>query len=150
MTQEEKELLLKDLCARLPYNPMIHIHDILVDDYDNYLCEDYLAKIRVNQITAKPYLRPMPSMTEEERNDLEKCTHYSFSYNPGDVEIRNMQYQAHDGYSFNPFFKGTFNVPISNCICTRLIDWLNKHHFDYRGLIGKGLAREAPKDMYHF
>lgn len=111
MVQEEKQLLLIDLCARLPYNPIIHIHDILVDDYDNYLCEDYLAKIRVHQITAKPYLRPMSSMTEEEREIF--CERW-----------------MPDGYNVDTF------------------DWLNAHHFDYRNLIEKGLAIEAPEGMY--
>lgn len=72
MIKENKELLLKDLSARLPYNPLIHIHSINVDDYDNYLCEDYLAKFRVDSIVLKPYLRPMSSMTEEERNYFQK------------------------------------------------------------------------------
>ena len=29
-----------------------------------------------------------------------------------------------------------------------LLDWLNAHHFDYRNLIGKGLALRAPEGMY--
>ena len=34
------------------------------------------------------------------------------------------------------------------CDNYKSIDWLNEHYFDYRGLIGKGLALEAPKGMY--
>ena len=62
----------------------------------------------------KPYLRPMSSMTVEER----------------------FEYNGFDGYIFSDE-----DVIIK-------IDWLNKHHFDYRGLIKKGLAIEAPENMY--
>ena len=84
MTQEDKQLLLIDLCGRLPYNTLVHIYDIDVCDYDNYLCEDYLGKFRTNSIRIKPYLRPMSSMTIEEikhYRDLcvwDEVGHYEF------------------------------------------------------------------------
>ena len=85
MTQEDKELLLKDLCARLPYNLYIRVEEFNVPENDgritegfigNYLkdnrCNDYDAEGVLNEladglIDVKPYLRPMSSMTEEER-----------------------------------------------------------------------------------
>ena len=70
MKQENKELLLKDICARLPYHPIVHIHDIDVIDYDNYLYPDYIEKMMSDSIRLKPYLRPMSSMTDEEKEDL--------------------------------------------------------------------------------
>ena len=72
MKQEDKELLFVDLCARLPYNVLVHIYDIDVCDYDNYLCEDYLGKFRNNFIRIKPYLRSLSSMTEEDEKYLNK------------------------------------------------------------------------------
>lgn len=116
MTQEDKQLLLKDLAARLPYG---------------VICEFSKDKISVTAklglggleeficgIEVKPYLRPMSSMTEEERSEYHKaCT-----------EVLLMRYRASSHY------------PVT--------DWLNANHFDYRGLIEKGLALEAPKGMY--
>lgn len=133
MTQEEKQLLLKDLCARLPYGVKIHA-EFNGEAYDEDLqivnksamLGDYGPVPVVNPIendindgfeltNVKPYLRPMSSMTEEEKNIYE--------YN------RNS------------------NVEV---VKTALFDWLNSHHLDHRGLIPMGLALEAPKDMYVF
>lgn len=65
MTQEEKELLLKDLCARLPYNVkgLINGWEGIIRPHD---IEDFQKELR----TIKPYLRPMSSMTEEEKEEL--------------------------------------------------------------------------------
>lgn len=108
MTKEDKELLLKDLSARLPYKPIVHIHDIDVIDYDNYLYPDYLEKMMSDSITLKPYLFPLSSMSkEQEQEEYEICKYYI------------------PGYESN------------------LIDFYNKNHLDYRGLIEKGLAIDA-------
>lgn len=119
MTQEDKELLLKYLCAILPYNPVVHIKDINVCYYDNYLCEDYLAKFRVNSIIIMPYLRPMSSITEEEEKEFVLLT---------DTMLR---------YGKN-----------NNLCCLSLdaIQWLLKKHFDFMGLIPKGLAIEVTEE----
>ena len=109
MTQEEKELLLKDLCARLPYHPHIWINEHLTnieltpnsETYQYVMCED-----------CKPYLRPMSSMTEEEKLMYEWLM----------IGADNISYMLH------------------------VIDWLNAHHFDYRGLIEKGLAIEVTEE----
>ena len=129
MKQEDKELLLKDLSARLPYKPIVHIHDIDVVDYDNYLYPDYFEKMMSNSITLKPYLRPMSSMTDEEFGFL----------------------QEHLPYDFTRIYSGKFNliddIHLGNSISIDdmafLLDYLNKRHFDYRGLIEKGLAINA-------
>ena len=128
MTQEEKELLIKDISARLPYHPIVHIHDIDVIDYDNYLYPDYIEKMMSYSMTLKPYLRPMSSMTKEEKIDYERLCSYCLE-------------------------QDTVNYNITTLDRTQLvyvIDWLNAHHFDYRGLIEKGLAIEAPEGMYNF
>ena len=123
MIQENKDLLLKDLCARLPYGVKIMFsHNGFRWDYEQILdnitkCDDGEYAINDWGIHGiKPYLRPMSSMTEEEEEDYQYITErwmYDASYSIGDS-----------------------------------LDWLNEHHFDYRGLIDKGLALEAPKNMY--
>lgn len=144
MTQEEKSLLLKDLCARLQcrvkvYNttfkdPTIQTLYGKISD-DEFLMEETYTSVGVDgddfgsfnkrHYTGyvdfiKPYLRPMSSMTEEERKELD--------------EITVINYNEFEGCS-TLFDEEGF-------------DWLNSHHFDYRGLIEKGLALEAPKGMY--
>ena len=128
MKQEERQLLLKDLSARLPYNPMVHIYDLNVTDYDNYLYAEYLDSMMSYSIRLKPYLRPMSSMTEEEKKEyyetLDKYIHRLYS--------NSADFSEHTEYSWT----------------IETFDFLNAHHFDYRDLISKGLAFEAPKDMY--
>lgn len=112
MTQEEKQLLLKDLCARLPYQPMCEFTDT-EDDFCTataalgYSLRDFIA----GKVIIKPYLRPMSSMTKEEWKEY---------------------------LNLYPLTNGWFVVA----------DWLNAHHMDYRDLIEKELALEAPKGMY--
>lgn len=132
MTQEERRLLLIDLCARLPYGT------ICEDIYGNSGILFDLAP-ELNSVTlkiselgstwttdidkVKPYLRPLSSMTEDETSELEEYL------DAGEVDC-NIE-------------GGTLEDCVSN-----VIDWLNTHHFDYRGLISKGLAMEAPEGMY--
>ena len=123
MTQEEKNLLLKDLCARLPYKVMVHIrYNSKEPCYGELTPKDiqWFIDFKIKEI--KPYLRPMSSMTEEESNEFQQL----------DTECDKM-----------PTFE---YVSIEHY---RIFDWLNAHHFDYRGLIEKGLALEAPKGMYN-
>lgn len=122
MTQEEKDLLLKDLCARLPYNVVIRCTDNDTD-YKCFLTTDILNELlhNIEYYDYKPYLRPISSMTEEEADEWEKASNMKFDMEDGFVDI----YDAHLS-----------------------IDWLDKNHFDYRGLIEKGLALEAPDGMY--
>lgn len=134
MTQQDKDLLLRDLCARLTYGVKIHIDSpkygkligtldavypteerAIVDNLDKAIapidvrCGGF--KIEDNEV--KPYLRPMSSMTEDEKEEYQAFFNY-------------------DGVEYPEEY----------------IDWLNAHHFDYRGLIEKGLALEAPEGMY--
>ena len=113
----DKDLLLKDLSARLPYGVICEIDlkpyklkginkhkKLWWFEFDGFR---YLDGV-------KPYLRPMSSMTVEEKIDYRAFFNY-------------------DGIEYPDEY----------------IDWLNAHHFDYRGLIEKGLALEAPKGMYN-
>lgn len=114
MTQEEKQLLLKDLCARLPYWVKINIrNDYTLSMEDMELNPYHLttASYDVEYRGLRPYLRPMSSMTEEEKEEY--C-------DLQDKFLYSSQYPVTDAYE--------------------LFDWLNAHHFDFRNLIEKGLA----------
>lgn len=121
MTQEEKQLLFIDLCGRLLYG-------VILDVDNGKYRED--KKIwpglfySYNLWDAKPYLRPMSSMTEEERNNLRAYC------------------RTQEGIIYDIGVAGAINS-------VAIIDFLNAHHFDYRGLIEKGLALEAPDGMYN-
>ena len=124
MTKEDKELLLKDLSARLPYGVKIRIIYHEIKGADPEYVDDVFSTTHYNMIDYDddnyeflPYLRPMSSMTEEERKEY-------------DTLIKNMYY----GYN-------GFHDAIT-------VDYLNSIHVDYRGLIEKGLALEAPEGMY--
>lgn len=131
MTQEEKHLLLKDICARLPYGIFVKegdVNDRVIYTYD------YHPHIE----TCKPYLRPMSSMTDEEKEDLKK--NYRFYFDDCDDGITNGIYSSQ--------FNRTIYEMIDECDISDIIDWLNSHQFDYHWLIEKGLALEAPEGMY--
>ena len=129
----EQELLLIDLCARLPYGVKV------TDDMgrcrylslgDTNLIDLYYSDVSGSGCTIKPYLRPMSSMTEKESKEFKG---FCDEFEP-------------DSY----WYPGKYLLYVGVAIVPILIDWLNAHHFDYRGLIEKGLALEAPEDMYKF
>lgn len=127
MTQEEKQLLLKDLSGRLPYG--VRYKGDGGWPINPYQHTTSLCNI-LNAEEPLVYLRPMSSMTEEEENEWS-----GFNIDPlleaigkPHTRIEDLMLRAKSQY--NP------------------LDWLNEHHFDYRGLIPMGLALEAPADMY--
>jgi hypothetical protein len=142
MKQEDKELLLKDLCARLSYKPWVWFRENWETNPNFKGCQSQLRLYHLEyivkdmDITLKPYLRLMSSMTEEEREEFRKLKQFSVT-----VVMPN-------GISR---IKPTYIVDLEDDGdgLNHLYDWLNAHHFDYRGLIEKGLALEAPKDMYN-
>jgi len=130
MTQEDKELLIKELCARLPYGVKIQhgvnyrpmqLWNIGILElgtynrayYNNGLNNDFYSVEKI-----KPYLRPMSSMTEKEKEEYDKLFTI---HSEGETYCENWEW----------------------------IDFMNSHHFDYRGLIEKGLALPAPEGMYN-
>lgn len=131
MTREEKEWLLKDLCARLPYGVIcnssagnykllgidgydIHLDSPVYDVGDGYF--DFMYEKVI------PYLRPMSSMTQEE------------------IEKYRQLCETDDGnFTGEPLY---FNTCES-------FDYLNSIHVDYRNFIQRGLALEAPEGMYN-
>lgn len=143
MTQKEKQLLLKDLCARLPYGVKIATYQYNYCDIitpkgivgDRCYFNDnprYDGDCSIDEV--KPYLRPMSSITEEEKKELKSATC------PKGTGYFDEQYLICPMSHFGEYISYDFMSDILN--------WLNAHHFDYRGLIEKGLALEAPKDMY--
>lgn len=133
MTQQEKQLLLKDLCARLPYGVKIMFsHNSFRWDWEQTLdeirlCEDGEWAINGWGIHGiKPYLRPMSSMTKEEKKQYSKTQ--------DKIPIQWDDCGESTVYTY------------ANTIKT--YDWLNENHFDYRGLIPRGLALEAKEGMY--
>lgn len=124
MIQENKDLLLKDLCARLPYGVKVQV-DLQSNTYSPIVCKvcsiecaeigsafigvetspDTYNEFR--EFLCKPYLFPLSSMTEEQITDFTKFV-------ANGIMDENIVY-----------------------------DWYNKNHFDYRGLIPKSLAIDA-------
>ena len=128
MTQEHKELLFKDLCARLPYNVKCYNSKYRSDLAEEIICitvnynhpciqlGTYLYKLE----QVKPYLFPLSSMTEEQKKEYRKVCEL-------DTEI--LSKHPMDGTLFPALYNSQ--------------DWLNKNNFDYRGLIPMGLAIDA-------
>jgi len=129
MTQKDKELLLKDISARFPYGVVLDIDtvdwkapqghiQVKIDGY-GFISKDMSLIINGSYYgdNYKPYLRLLSSMTEEESKEF--------------------------GLLQTDFYTDGFLYHIA---ALNLIDWLNAHHFDYRGLIEKGLAIPVTKE----
>lgn len=140
MTQEEKELLLKDLCARLPYGVKVDIPDLFVSTKNNievlneifcgddgeFRCNDSGMLIKY----VKPYLFPLSSMTE-------KLIHEFYCmFIENDISFEDF---VADYWNINSFHKLMTSIDD----CGGVVEWFNKNHCDYRGLIEKGLAIDA-------
>ena len=134
MNKEDKELLLRDLCGRLPYGVMVGYstkdNPNTLDKIGKIIYVDIRFGMMQMQVESgisyglppsefiKPYLRPMSSMTEEEDKEY--------------WDIDNRSYSCPMEYG---------HIPASE-----RIDWLNAHHFDYRGLLERGLAIKITKE----
>lgn len=148
MNEKEKDMLIKDICARIPYNvvgkceidasydtpfdtiyqthkfdavvyglkeDLLLVTPLIKESDEQTFAEEEVAD-GVSILDFKPYLFPMSSMTEEEWEDYQKIRMIDWVH--GDIN-------------------GTFiNAGL-------IVNWLNAHHFDYRGLIEKGLAIDA-------
>ena len=113
MTQEQKDLLLKDLCARLPYGLKISVNDKVekvdgVNVLDNTI--EYGSWLSSEVEEVKPYLFPLSSMTEEQEEEYNSLNCWELGCFPHTEDA---------------------------------LDYLIANHFDYRGLIPMGLANDA-------
>ena len=139
MTQEEKDWVLHDICARLPYGVKIKYkyypdnifarfatglrfadNKIALSSKFNKEGEWYSIE-EAGEILIKPYLRPMSSMTEEEQKEFVQfhCTNIHPIIIADDLTVENQ---------------------------SKMFDWLLKKHFDFRGLIPAGAAIEVTED----
>ena len=142
MKPKDKQLVLKDLCARLPYGVKaqvlgwdeekgevevpLKIYSINTDGYVYFKTNDYdVNYLPVEDV--RPFLRPMSSMTEEEHNEWFNYYH--------EIELKEAK-------STGDYLKAAILGESAS------IDWLNKNMFDFRGLIPEGLAEIAPEGMY--
>lgn len=150
MKQEEKQLLLKDLCARLPYHPIVSVaynyaYKGIVWGFD-VLRIKLLLEIEEEESWEyiKPYLRPMSSMTEEEVKEV------SILYGIKDILSIKITDEYIDVVVDDGFYSTeTRTIWYDEIISSiEIFDWCNKNHFDYRGLIPLGLAIEATEGMY--
>lgn len=149
MKAEDKSLLVKAICGYLPYN---HLRlDIAGGDMDclgyahgKLIVANHLMSVStgVEPELAKPYLRPLSSMTDKEKEELIECLRlgeyakYFKVEKDGGIETSNIN-------DLHYVYFGTKTT-------SKYTDWLNEHCFDYRGLIEKGLALPAPEGMYDF
>ena len=136
MTQENKDLLLGDLCARLPYK--VKVQDTYYKSLEPnpiWLLDLHAQKVRLFADEGyqsieyiKPYLFPLSSMTEEQKNDC--------PINETNLNI----IKSNIGYGI---------IEMHWRLSYLFVDWCNKNHFDYRGLIPMGLALDATgKNIY--
>lgn len=141
MTQKDKELLLKDLCARLPYGVKVQAKFIDADANTKvekngtlsmicndasvaFTCDDTNGFTYVAIHEAKPYLFPLSSMTKEQEDEwYDVCLQPLIKRLDQHTRKEDLMLYAESQYAGS--------------------DWLNKNHFDYRGLIPKGLANDA-------
>ena len=147
MTREEKDLLLKDLCARMPYGVKVQFktNSVIENKYKfiynvdgeyeyinigkSNLTLDIIKMLSNNCIDEiKPYLFPLSSMTEEQKKE-----YYNLCF---EEERKEWEF-------------GEWITRVYYHNTTESIDWLNENHFDYRGLILKGLAIDCTNlDIY--
>ena len=148
MTQEDKDLLLKDLCMRLPYGVKVEAKGLLktiANDYEDrniinahvltgLNLREYFKTYSINSIekvplfnrkgicNIKPYLFPLSSMTEEQKKEYSRWKHEVpvCRYEYGDVVEEIELWESPESF-----------------------EYLIANHFDYYGLIPKGLALDA-------
>ena len=117
-----KELLLKDLCARLPYGVKVKTNNIHILRLGTHTrVGEYVTDVIE---PCKPYLFPLSSMTEEQREEFLNIQ----------TEERQILLNALIEYKSGKYDKIPIIAPYKQ------IEWLNKNHFDYRNLINKNLA----------
>ncbi len=148
MNKTDEKLLIKDLCARVPYGVMcarlplygngvlgsprkligIHPSRRYMLEFDNgeYMPNEYMLD------DIKPYLRSISSMTKEEAYELRGWEDYEL-----------ISWLDCEEICF-------CDLTVKYETLVKLMDWLYEHHFDIHGLIEKGLALEAPEGIYNF
>ena len=142
MTQEQKDILLKDLCSRLPYEvkiamPGLWDNEITIESLTEiFKSDDDLFRVNGNGHCIeyiKPYLFPLSSMTEDQYYEMQNIS--------GEDCLEHMEVEK-EWKNNSPFN----HLPLYQY---KVIEFFHKHHFDYRGLIPMGLAIDATnKNIY--
>jgi hypothetical protein len=140
MTQEQKELLLREISSRLPYGVKVYVNQSQLQNYDykwknwnfneepqeidgvsiygvTFGCMDMSDGV-IDFEFIKPYLFPLTSMTKEQRKELHD-------------KLIKLGFQAIDD-EINPIEIAKFEI-----------NYYLENHFDYNGLIEKSLALDA-------
>ena len=134
MAQKEDDFG-KDLSARLLYGVIVHLEYDENTSVTRELGIGSLHDIMVGNAEGKLYLRPMSSMTEEEFENLKEYS--ELKYEQLDLaSYQNGTYKCLDFY--------LSEVP--SYVVIKVFDWFNKFHFDYRGLIERGLAIDVTEE----
>ena len=139
MTQEEKELLTRDVCARIPDHLKVNYADKVYDvlGYINnklIIVLPFMSNMEGHPAeTCKPYLRPMSSMTEEEGERLEQIAKETL----GDFMFEAEE----DGGAI-------YHMNKWKTLSPAMFNYLNSIHVDYNGLIPMGLALPSSEGMY--
>ena len=129
MEQEDKELLLRDLCARLPYGVKVKTNNINILKLGTHTrVGEYVTDVTE---PCKPYLFPISSMTEEQTEKVHNLIYQGVSES---IEETKEWLKTRKENELRPI---TLTYILSY---TLVIDWFCKNHFDYRGLIPMGLA----------
>lgn len=142
MTQEDKDLLIKDLCARLPYGTLVLFRrpfgGVVIEERVDLTTDILKEFIEDDDIRVRPFLRPISSMIEEEMDKLFDILKIDKDGNEEDwIKINDVL-----GIEFFfPSGKWVENV-------AEAYDYLYSIHIDFRGLIPMGLALEAKEGMY--
>ena len=143
MDDKTKELLIQDLCSRIPYGVKIKA----VQGGEACIAQLDGIDVKENKYTwhteyyytdwsglPVPYLRPMKSMTEKEMEEMKNL------FSPkGSTTYKSIGV-------LTSYSQWGYLIPYEYMF--RVMSWLNAHHFDYNDLIEKGLAVEAEKDLY--
>ena len=150
MIQDDIKVFIEDLCSKIPFGVMCKIYRVddegvgwrnakctgfYINDnvyefyFDNVVAVDNVAKIRM-------YLRPLSSMTDFEMEEL--C----YKFNMSNVDFNEFKQMFNDYININKLL-----IKLNSS--WGLIEWLNRHHFDFQQMIRRGFALEAPADMYN-
>lgn len=130
MTKEDKQLLLEDLCCRLPFGVMAKYYG-MEEEMD---CIDTIEAIYTDNPDKPEFVIGQYSL-------------YLGSFKPYLRDLSDMTKQEIEEFMSIPDFVQCFGEKEYCCLLhTNKFVWLNQHHFDYRGLIKKGLAIRVTTD----
>lgn len=139
MTEEDKNLLLIDLSGRLSYGVKVQFSYITTSpailkgiDEELIICDIAVCELE----DVKPFLFPLSSMTEKQ------CNEFYCKFVENEIDYNDFKEYYFEGGLWHKLLTSIDD-------CDSVVNWFNKNHFDYRGLIEKGLALEARKGMYN-